>query len=152
MCSKNVFRRKAKVSRSFSQQLQCRKLVDIFCRSFTFDQGVRFQGVLIGHLEISALTSRHQRRHWHWHWHSHRHCKKFVLRKQNLNALYCAQSFSVNITMGTRHHSLQIPISPLIYFLFIHHRCTLLFQNKGCLNFRKHLSISISKKQCSQNL
>ena len=143
MCSKNVFRRKAKVSHSFSQQLQCRKLVGIFCSSFIFDQGVRFQGLLIGHLEISASKSRHQRRHWHWH--LHRHCKKFVLRKQNLNALACAQSLASILPWEHGTTLLQISISPPIYLLFIHHRCTLLFQNKGCLNFRKHLPLPFRK-------
>ena len=46
---------------------------------------------------------------------------------------------------------LQMPSSPPTYFLFIHHRCTFLLYSKGYLNFQKHLSISISKKQFSQN-
>ena len=79
----------------------------------------------MGHLEISSSTSRHQRGHWHWH--SYRYCKKFVLKKQGLYALSCAYSFNVNITMEHGTTLLQMLISPPIYFLFIHHECTLLF-------------------------
>ena len=37
------------------------------------------------------------------------------------------------------------------YFIFIHLCLFIYAYEKGCLNFRKHLFTSVSKKQCSQN-
>ena len=48
-------------------------------KKFSFNSITRKKppkGVLWGHLEISALASRHQHRHWNRYW--HQHCKKFI--------------------------------------------------------------------------
>ena len=113
-----------------------------FRSSYSTESWLVYSAVLLYLIKVSALIcfdiSGSART---FAWHSYRQCKAFVLKKENLYALSCVQSFIVNITTEIRYHSATNVYFSTHLFPIYPPQVYIVVLEQGCLNFREHLSI-----------
>ena len=101
----------------------------------------KLRSLLISHLEVSASASDYQHLDRHWH----RHCENFIFAIQFFKIVFEKKKKLFFLVLS--YFALPSLCYKYVFFydfLFVQSR-PLLVQKKGCLNFRKHPPISVSK-------